>query len=97
MAPPRQGPEGQRWGALREIDYRTKVASEAWFGRHPRRILHLSSHRYMHELAEHDALPDNFENTNLQTKLALIRRLETESAEINSTIEQVNRNVRGLE
>jgi hypothetical protein len=46
--------DGVRWGHLHQIDYRTKVGSEAWKARHSNNIQHLSAYRRLEEVAGHD-------------------------------------------
>lgn len=71
-----------RWGHLYEIDYRTKVDSPAWHARHPTRIKHLSSWRYLHLLADHEtvstlATRSPSSDLPLQGKIALGKLLES--------------------
>lgn len=46
--------EKRKWGRVGDIDYRTKVGSDAWFDAHPENIQHLSAHRRLHMLADHE-------------------------------------------
>jgi hypothetical protein len=47
-----------KWGHLDDIDYRTRVGSDAWKKRHPENIQKLSAFRYLHEIAEHPEVRD---------------------------------------
>lgn len=44
-------PHGIRWGVTREIDYRTRVGTPAWYAAHPPRVRKLSAWRFLHLVA----------------------------------------------
>jgi hypothetical protein len=66
-----------RWGHLHEIDYRTKVGTEAWKKYHAYRLRHLSAYRRLHELVGH-RVARKFVNSTIREKLRAIKRFEEE-------------------
>ena len=75
---------GTVWGSLCEIDYRTKVGSDAWYARHVPRLRRLSAWRRMHMLSQHDGVRDLRYGHRMRDWLRWIKRKE---ADVDTTIE----------
>lgn len=67
----------RRWGKVDDIDHRTKVGSEAWKARHSNKIQHLSAHRRLHQLSDHEHARE-FTDKSVKDKVDEVRRLEDE-------------------
>ena len=64
-----------KWGSIDDIDYRTKVGSDAWHARHSEPIQHLSAFRRLNEVAPHSEVR-HLADSSVEEKLQALRDIE---------------------